>query len=282
MEAPHCAPSPAMGSLAGRRPPHFVGRSTTRNAETPSLTQRACEHPGVLLRGGPGVGIIAFGLWVYCLLDVIMTDDHRVRNLSKAVWVAVVLLTFEVGAVAWLVAGRPRPGSRDLPYKGNAGRAARQYPEYDRPGRFVATNPDDDEAFLRQVRERAEQQTRAARKPARPAKPARRERARAVTPSDGKGMTWAARALSPAASPPDAGARPPPSVLSEADAELRAPLSRVDGGLVVAAGGRSVLGETPRCTVPNRCWPSRQSGPTSGRRGRTGSPGRRTPPPHRA
>ena len=117
----------------------------------------------MLLRGGLGVGIIAFGLWVYCLLDVIMTDDHRVRNLSKAVWVAVVLLTFEVGAIAWLVAGRPRSGSRDLPYRGNASRAARQFPEYDRPGRFAATNPDDDEAFLRQVRERAEQQTRAAR-----------------------------------------------------------------------------------------------------------------------
>jgi hypothetical protein len=117
----------------------------------------------VLLRGGLGVGIIAFGLWVFCLLDVIMTEEHRVRNLSKAVWVAVVLVTFEVGAVAWLVAGRPRSGSRDLRYKGNAGRAARQYPEYDRPGRFAATNPDDDEAFLRQVRERAEQQTRAAR-----------------------------------------------------------------------------------------------------------------------
>jgi hypothetical protein len=38
-----------------------------------------------------------------------------------------------------------------------------RYPEYDRPGRFSATNPDDDEAFLRQVRQRAEQQTRAAR-----------------------------------------------------------------------------------------------------------------------
>jgi hypothetical protein len=126
----------------------------------------------VLLRGGLGVGIIAFGLWVYCLLDVIMTDDHRVRNLSKTVWVAVVLLTFEVGAVAWLVAGRPRSGSRDLPYRGNAGRAARQFPEYDRPGRFAAANPDDDEAFLRQVRERAEQQTRAARE-AREAREAR-------------------------------------------------------------------------------------------------------------
>jgi hypothetical protein len=134
----------------------------------------------VLLRGGLGVGIIAFGLWVFCLLDVIMTEEHRVRNLSKAVWVAVVLLTFEVGAVAWLVAGRPRSGSRDLRYKGNAGRAARQYPEYDRPGRFAATNPDDDEAFLRQVRERAEQQTRAAReaREAREATEARKARAR--------------------------------------------------------------------------------------------------------
>jgi hypothetical protein len=134
----------------------------------------------VLLRGGLGVGIIAFGLWVFCLLDVIMTEEHRVRNLSKAVWVAVVLVTFEVGAVAWLVAGRPRSGSRDLRYKGNAGRAARQYPEYDRPGRFAATNPDDDEAFLRQVRERAEQQTRAAReaREAREATEARKARAR--------------------------------------------------------------------------------------------------------
>jgi hypothetical protein len=88
------------------------------------------------------------------------------------VWVAVVRLTFEVGAVAWLVAGRPRSGSRDLPYRGNAGRAARQFPEYDRPGRFAAANPDDDEAFLRQVRERAEQQTRAARE-AREAREAR-------------------------------------------------------------------------------------------------------------
>jgi hypothetical protein len=35
-----------------------------------------------------------------------------------------------------------------------------RFPEYDRPGRFAATNPDDDEAFLAQVRARAEQQRR--------------------------------------------------------------------------------------------------------------------------
>ena len=43
--------------------------------------------------------------------------------------------------------------------RGNTGRPTSAYPEYDRPGRFVATSPDDDEAFLRQVRERAEKRT---------------------------------------------------------------------------------------------------------------------------
>jgi hypothetical protein len=117
----------------------------------------------VLIRGGVGVGIIMFGIWVYCLLDVIMAEEYRIRNLSKGTWIMIVLFTFEVGAIAWLVAGRPQSAPRDLPYKGNTGRPVPQYPEYDRPGRFAATNPDDDEAFLRQVRQRAEEQRRAGR-----------------------------------------------------------------------------------------------------------------------
>ena len=115
----------------------------------------------MLIRGGLGLGIILTAVWVYCLLDVIMTDEHRIRNLPKLTWVMLVLFTFEVGAVAWLVAGRPQSPSRSLPYKGNTGTP---YPEYDRPGRFVATNPDDDEAFLRQVRERAEAQRQEAKR----------------------------------------------------------------------------------------------------------------------
>jgi hypothetical protein len=122
-----------------------------------------CEHPPVLIRGGVGLGIILFAVWVYCLLDVIMADEYRIRNLSKGTWILIVLFTFEVGAIAWLVAGRPQGVPRGLPYKGNTGRPAPQYPEYDRPGRFAATSPDDDEAFLRQVRQRAEEQRQAAR-----------------------------------------------------------------------------------------------------------------------
>lgn len=116
-----------------------------------------------MIRAELGLGILGTALWVYCLFDVIMADEHRIRNLTKTTWIFIVLVTSIVGAVAWIVAGRPEGPGRSLPYKGNTGRPA-AYPEYERPGRFVATNPDDDEAFLRQVRERAESQLREAKR----------------------------------------------------------------------------------------------------------------------
>ena len=113
----------------------------------------------MLIRGEVALGVLLTGVWIYCLLDAIMTEEYRIRNLPKSVWIMLIVFLFEIGAVAWLVAGRPQGTPRGLPYKGNRGDAAGRYPEYDRPGRLVATNPDDDEAFLRQVRERAQQQT---------------------------------------------------------------------------------------------------------------------------
>lgn len=119
----------------------------------------------MLIDGGLGLGVILTALWVYCLLEVIMTDEHLVRNLPKLTWVVIVLFTFEVGAVAWLVAGRPQSSARGRPRQGARRTASdNSYPEYDRPGRFAATNPDDDEAFLRQVRERAESQRQEAKR----------------------------------------------------------------------------------------------------------------------
>jgi hypothetical protein len=115
-----------------------------------------------VIRAELGLGILGTALWVYCLFDVIMTDESRIRNLTKTSWIFIVLVTSVVGAVAWLVAGRPEGPGRSLPYKGNTGRPA-AYPEYERPGRFVPTNPDDDAEFLRKVRERAEEQTRRAK-----------------------------------------------------------------------------------------------------------------------
>jgi hypothetical protein len=104
------------------------------------------------------LGVAVFALWVFCLVEAIGAPGNRIRNLPKVAWILIILFFPLVGSIAWLAAGRPDTGSRarsaherDLP----------AYPEYDRPGRAAAVDPDKDEAFLRQVRERAEAQRKA-------------------------------------------------------------------------------------------------------------------------
>ena len=104
-----------------------------------------------------GFGLILLGLWIFCIIDVITTDNDRIRNLPKGLWLLIVLLLPDIGSIAWLIAGHPWEPSRPAPT-----RMQRQFPEYDRPGRQEATNPEDDEAFLRQLRDRAEAQRRKA------------------------------------------------------------------------------------------------------------------------
>ena len=111
-----------------------------------------------MLYGGGVLLVVELCLVVYCALSIITTPDEQVRNLPRLLWLVLVLLFPIVGGIAWLVAGRPQAPPQSLPYKGNRGVP----PEYDRPGRARASSPDDDEAFLRSLRERAEQQRRAA------------------------------------------------------------------------------------------------------------------------
>jgi hypothetical protein len=111
----------------------------------------------VLLADG-AAGVLLTLLWVFCIFDAITADPARVRNLPKGVWILIVILLFDIGSLLWLVAGRPQGAARSLPYKGNSGIP----PEYDRPGRAVAQSPDDDAAFLDQLKRRAEEQRRRA------------------------------------------------------------------------------------------------------------------------
>jgi Phospholipase_D-nuclease N-terminal len=112
-----------------------------------------------VLFGAGLAGLAELCLIVYCFLDVIRTPASAVRNLPKPVWLILCFIPPILGPLSWLLLGRPQYATRtNLPYKGNAGR----FPEYDRPGRAVPLNPDDDEAFLRGLRERAEQQRRQA------------------------------------------------------------------------------------------------------------------------
>lgn len=118
---------------------------------------RIGQDLAVILADGV-VSVALLVLYVFCLIDVVTTPEHEVRNLPKLAWLLVVLLLPLVGSIAWLVAGRRQGPSSSREYRSDT--RARAYPEYDRPGRALATNPDDDEAFLAQVRVRAEAQRR--------------------------------------------------------------------------------------------------------------------------
>ncbi|MBY6385412.1 PLDc_N domain-containing protein [Rhodococcus erythropolis] len=88
--------------------------------------------------------------------SAITRDDTYIQYLPKVVWILIIIFVPTLGSIVWLVVG---PGQ-------NAPRAytgPTNYGEYERPGRAVAQDPAADEAFLRQCRERAEQQRRIAK-----------------------------------------------------------------------------------------------------------------------
>jgi len=121
----------------------------------------------VLVRLGGFLLVAMLAVWLYALLDAITADRQRVRILPKGAWIAVVLLTFEVGAVLWFGFGRPvgRPGTRgaDRRRAGEAGvprtrgRSSGTTAETGRsvlpglpgrPPRLEPLAPDDDPEFL--------------------------------------------------------------------------------------------------------------------------------------
>jgi hypothetical protein len=104
------------------------------------------------------VGVATFALWVFCLVEAIGSPSDRVRNLPKVAWVLLILFFPFVGSIAWLLAGRPESAAaRHSAHE----RQAPGFPEYERPGRAAAVDPEKDAEFLRRVRERAEAQRQA-------------------------------------------------------------------------------------------------------------------------
>ncbi len=59
---------------------------------------------------GALVALLAAGVWLCCLVDILLTSRSGCRHLPKPVWLAIVALTFVVGAIAWLLLGRRRRG----------------------------------------------------------------------------------------------------------------------------------------------------------------------------
>jgi Phospholipase_D-nuclease N-terminal len=112
---------------------------------------------GVILRFGGIALVITLAIWLYCLLDAITTDESRVRHLPKVAWVLIVLLLFEVGALLWLIAGRPRRDRAAPPYRNSPN--GRRGPARS-PARRAPLPPDDDPEFLAALGRRQDEEQR--------------------------------------------------------------------------------------------------------------------------
>ena len=92
--------------------------------------------------------LLEFVLTLYCVIDAIQSDPGDIRNLPKWAWILLILLVPVIGAVAWLVAGRPSRESwsrRDLSQPQKA-----QEAQLRRPPR-KPRGPDDDPDFLERL-----------------------------------------------------------------------------------------------------------------------------------
>ena len=122
---------------------------------------------------GALVVMLATGVWLYCLVDIVVTSRAGCRHLPKPVWLAIVALTFAVGAAAWLLLGRPAGGagtaggtgtagtagppwrllrrSGSVLQQGNQGRRTALARSRHPAGRARPIGPDDDPEFLREL-----------------------------------------------------------------------------------------------------------------------------------
>lgn len=84
-------------------------------------------------------GLALLALWVFSIFDVISTDEVRIRNVSKLVWLLIVIFVPTIGSIAWLLLGRPE----------GAGLKIGDTSSYKPPRRQLA--PDDDPRFLARI-----------------------------------------------------------------------------------------------------------------------------------
>lgn len=84
--------------------------------------------------------LLPLALAIYALVDLVQTRDEEIQGLPKLAWVALIVLFWVIGPIAWLLAGK-RGGRSFLP------NAQPRTAGGSTGGRPMA--PDDDPDFLR-------------------------------------------------------------------------------------------------------------------------------------
>ena len=55
--------------------------------------------------------IIITALTIYSLIDCARTPEAKIRSLPRWAWLVIIIFVPGIGAIAWIVAGRPGGGS---------------------------------------------------------------------------------------------------------------------------------------------------------------------------
>lgn len=106
----------------------------------------------MLIQLGGYFFLISVVFWLWAIFDTIVSDQQTIRVLPKWAWVLVVLLFMELGALAWVVFGRPRRHAAPARARtgGSPGMSADEGST--RPQRRPSSRPigpDDDPDFLK-------------------------------------------------------------------------------------------------------------------------------------
>ncbi|MFL6055526.1 MAG: PLD nuclease N-terminal domain-containing protein [Actinoallomurus sp.] len=121
---------------------------------TPTVAFGSAGYSATMLVLAVVLVLVALGVWLFCIFEVLSTDESETRHLPKFAWFLIVLFGFQLGAIAWLLFGRRRgfvkAGVAAWPPEFLTSRdAGGDGPEAgDRGGPL---GPDDDPEFLRQL-----------------------------------------------------------------------------------------------------------------------------------
>jgi Phospholipase_D-nuclease N-terminal len=97
-------------------------------------------------------GLLLLGAWIYCLLDAATSPATEVRLLPKWLWVAFIALPTPLGAMCWLMFGRPVAARDDDDDYEPVWAEEDTWSEATRNPRVVG--PDDDPEFLAELARR--------------------------------------------------------------------------------------------------------------------------------
>jgi hypothetical protein len=105
----------------------------------------------MFIRLGGVFTLIAVIGWLYAIFDALTAPAERIRTLPKAIWLIIVLLLLDIGAIAWFIWGRPRASVSARAPRSPFGWQSHGGSPGGPPRRSVA--PDDDPDFLRRLRD---------------------------------------------------------------------------------------------------------------------------------